>query len=588
MNRSESRGNRPAPPKPFRTALRLEALQPRLTPVVGAFAIPAPIEPDEGYDGVVSVNGGCSGSLLYTGRHVLTAAHCVDGWDGRDAVADGPVSVRFDMESGPITFAGIPASSVRVHSGYVSGFGEQDLAVITLPDIAPAGAERYGLYRSFDELNRVFSFLGYGNTGTGSPTDGPDFSDGRKRFGMNRIDSVTSGSLGADFDRGFDDGGLGGNEAMINFGDSGGPAFLDGLIAGVNRNISWDGGPAVNFGSNGGWARVSTAAGWIDARLAGSYSLVLDMNHQPGGNDGDADVIQLRRLDDRLQLLIDGEVVHDAAISSIVEVTIRGSADQDIVVVSNEPGLRVTIDGRGGNNYLVGPYHDHVDGVYWEIYGLNAGRIDPLPLAGPRIYFASMQNLIGAGSKDTFLFSHGMGVTGSIDGGYGGGDKLHYGDYNTRVEVNLEEGSATGVAYGALDRVFRIENVTGGAAADYLVGDEFDNRLRGGGGDDEIFGRAGNDHLWGDGAHDQLFGEDGVDEIFGGSGNDLLNGGHDHFRDTLEGGAGSDTFVDPQHWRAVFDLFDPLPRWTWISEDLISDLDEIVDGDRKNRTLWFD
>jgi Ca2+-binding RTX toxin-like protein len=199
-----------------------------------------------------------------------------------------------------------------------------------------------------------------------------------------------------------------------------------------------------------------------------------------------------------------------------------------------------------------------------------------------------MQNLVGAASKDTFLFSHGMGVTGSIDGGYGGGDKLHYGAYNTRVEVNLEAGSATGVAFRAPGRVFRIENVTGGAAADYLVGDDFDNRLRGGGGDDEIFGRAGNDHLWGDGAHDQLFGEDGVDEIFGGSGNDLLNGGHDHFPDTLEGGAGSDTFVDHQHWRAVFDLFDPLPRWAWISEDLITDLDEIGDRDRKIRSLWFD
>jgi Ca2+-binding RTX toxin-like protein len=201
--------------------------------------------------------------------------------------------------------------------------------------------------------------------------------------------------------------------------------------------------------------------------------------------------------------------------------------------------------------------------------------------------FASMQNLIGAASQDTFLFSSGAGVSGSIDGGYGGGDKLHYGAYTTRVEVDLGTGSATGVTFGAAGRVFRIENVTGGRAADLLIGDGLDNRLRGGDGNDEIYGRGGNDHLWGDDGHDKLIGADGRDEIFGGSGKDYLDGGHDHFSDLLQGDLGVDTFVDHKHWRLVSDLFEPLPRWAWVSEDLFADFNTL-EGDRKQNAWWFD
>src|SRR2546421_5415816 len=81
--------------------LAVEALEHRLVPVVGAFSVPAPLTPSDGYTGVVKVftdEGMCSGSLLYSGRHILTAAHCVD--DNRDGVVDagvGSVTVQFDL-----------------------------------------------------------------------------------------------------------------------------------------------------------------------------------------------------------------------------------------------------------------------------------------------------------------------------------------------------------------------------------------------------------------------------------------------------------------------------------------------------------
>jgi hypothetical protein len=53
-------------------------------------------------------------------------------------------------------------------------------------------------------------------------------------------------------------------------------------------------GVAVNFGDTGEWQPTSRFTSWIDSRLGGLYRLIVDMNRQPGGNDGDADTIQWR------------------------------------------------------------------------------------------------------------------------------------------------------------------------------------------------------------------------------------------------------------------------------------------------------
>ncbi len=43
-----------------------------------------------------------------------------------------------------------------------------DIAIIELPAIAPAGAERYQLYTDRDEVSQTVTFVGYGRTGQGS------------------------------------------------------------------------------------------------------------------------------------------------------------------------------------------------------------------------------------------------------------------------------------------------------------------------------------------------------------------------------------------------------------------------------------
>lgn len=75
-------------------------------------------------------------------------------------------------------------------------------------------------------------------------------------------------------------------------------------------------------------------------------------------------------------------------------------------------------------------------------------------------------------------------------------------------------------------------------------------------GDDIINGTSGNDTLTGLGGNDKLYGQNGNDTLYGEGGNDYLNGGagNDYLDgyssnpnspdlDTLEGGAGADTFV---------------------------------------------
>ena len=95
-----------------------------------------------------------------------------------------------------------------------------------------------------------------------------------------------------------------------------------------------------------------------------------------------------------------------------------------------------------------------------------------------------------------------------------------------------------------------VEKVTGGAAADILIGDGAGNVLNGLGGDDtlnggdgfdQLLGGEGNDALNGDGGDDFLRGEGGNDALNGGDGADKLEGGTGD--DVLDGGPGADTLA---------------------------------------------
>ncbi|MEZ6069728.1 MAG: trypsin-like serine protease [Pirellulales bacterium] len=255
----------------------------------------------QGFDGVVALEypafGNfefCTGSLLLTGQHILTAAHCVAGLAPEDVV------IRFDLPSGPVRLG---VSEILVHPGYSNYAEGNDIAVLTLSSFAPSAAERYDIYRGSDEVGKVSTKVGYGRHGTG--TEGDTDSDGRKRSGQNIYDAVGDILVGTQYDFGqilgtqlaydFDNGdaqndffgqefgigdtGLGDNEVTSAPGDSGGPTFIDGLIAGVT-SYGFGGSGFVptdvdeflnsSFGEASVDARVSTYATFIDTATGGA------------------------------------------------------------------------------------------------------------------------------------------------------------------------------------------------------------------------------------------------------------------------------------------------------------------------------
>ena len=87
--------------------------------------------------------------------------------------------------------------------------------------------------------------------------------------------------------------------------------------------------------------------------------------------------------------------------------------------------------------------------------------VHTLPISG----FSTLQ---GVGGADTFVFTPGFTLTGSIDGGPGH-DTLDYSAYTTPVQVNLAAGTATAVS----GSVINVENAIGPSThGNVLIGDE--------------------------------------------------------------------------------------------------------------------
>ncbi len=161
--------------------------------------------------------------------------------------------------------------------------------------------------------------------------------------------------------------------------------------------------------------------------------------------------------------------------------------------------------------------------------------------------------LDGLGAGDTLIGKKGRDVlnggTGNdlLNGGAGadklnggeGTDTITYEDSCAGVTVNLETGLAQGGdAQG--DVFTSIENVTGSAYKDKLLGDAGNNVLNGLGGNDELSGGIGDDRLIGGTGKDTLWGGEGNDHLIGDTGTDAdYKSGA---ADTLYGGDGNDTY----------------------------------------------
>jgi len=171
--------------------------------------------------------------------------------------------------------------------------------------------------------------------------------------------------------------------------------------------------------------------------------------------------------------------------------------------------------------------------------------------------------LVGLGGDDTLYGGDGddllMGGTGhnTLDGG-AGNDTVSYADqapvlpFFSFLMINLQSQTTSimGPGGGLLDTLVSIENATGSASADWIVGTNGDNVLIGGAGDDQINGWGGTDILDGGDGNDSInsmivFPVTGPATtgslMIGGAGNDSLQSGN--FNDTMLGGTGNDVLT---------------------------------------------
>ncbi|MCA9197937.1 MAG: trypsin-like serine protease [Planctomycetales bacterium] len=255
---------------------------------------------DDGHGGVVAIYENeflsCTGSLLPTGRHILTAAHCVtyEGTATPFPESQYDTTVKFDLDGEFIVRDVVreefhPNWDGTVAHGY-------DIAILELSEEAPAEADRYDIWRNIgSELGRSFTKVGYGLNGSGANgMDDDQLADSQnglnvtaRHLGENEYELGDSLLLAYDFDDGssanalaalgYDSStGLGpAREANLAKGDSGGPNFIDGLIAGVTSfGMTADEMPDVtpgvidfSFGEIGVDTRVAAFADWVDSHL---------------------------------------------------------------------------------------------------------------------------------------------------------------------------------------------------------------------------------------------------------------------------------------------------------------------------------
>jgi secreted trypsin-like serine protease len=258
----------------------------------------------DGYDGVVRMVVGNmygTGVLLFDGKAVLTAAHLFNG-------SSGSANVIFESRSGVQTIA---SNQVVINPDYNNVNNNSDMALVWLSQDAPVAAERFGIYRAGNEVGQTFTMVGYGTPGSGNSGTLSDFKEVPVRVkANNQFDSdiaplnrffsesgqweVNNGKqLVADFDNGvsLNDAlgalvginglGLGSSEGLISKGDSGGPALLGSLVAGIasyTGRLSASGAvPDIDntsnssFGEVAVWQRVSVYQQWIDQAMRLRY-----------------------------------------------------------------------------------------------------------------------------------------------------------------------------------------------------------------------------------------------------------------------------------------------------------------------------
>lgn len=182
-------------------------------------------------------------ATLISDRHALTAAHVADGVTDIMLVTG---TTRHEVEA------------TYIHPEFADKFGKNDIAV--LKSARPFALAYYPpLSDGTEAVGDVVSICGYGVHGKLS--SGYTTSDKLLRAGTNKIERFEGSLIVCHAQRGSSP-----LEFCIAPGDSGGPLFCRGRLAGVNSITMKEQGPLRSReGEESGHVRVSLYREWIEA-----------------------------------------------------------------------------------------------------------------------------------------------------------------------------------------------------------------------------------------------------------------------------------------------------------------------------------
>jgi len=211
---------------------------------------------------------------------------------------------------------------------------------------------------------------------------------------------------------------------------------------------------------------------------------------------------------------------------------INGTNNDDIIL------------GRDGKQTLIGGNgKDFIDGGSGDD-SINGGDGDDTVIGGisgnDKIDGGYGNDQLFGGNGDDILNGGGGSGNDVLNGGTGI-DTASYLNVTSGVTVDLNKTTAQNTVGAGYDTITNIENISGTAYSDTLLGNGLNNVLDGREGSDFLNGMGGNDTLNGGTGNDSMDGGAGNDSLDGGTNDDVLNGGTGSGSDTLNGGDGIDT-----------------------------------------------
>ncbi len=308
---------------------------------------------------------------------------------------------------------------------------------------------------------------------------------------------------------------------------------------GGNDHLDGGGGADVINGGDGNDAIGAQGTGWLVHGDGGGDEIVLSGHANSTSNPTPATISGAAygdSGDDRIVVnpwgfgpSVTGTVsLHGGIGNDTIGARLSGPSDE-----TNLDGYSVYAYGDAGNDHLTATFQFTFSNA-WPYF---AGNND--------------DHLFGGPGDDSYFVLEQRDVV--VEKPNEGHDQIEAWDTDYTLPANVEDLLVSNLStYNSAHRYSgnELNNViTDGNGNDTIHGDAGNDEIFGLFGDDLIYGDAGNDKLWGQSENDTIYGGDGNDRIGGGSGEDHLYGeaGNDVIsgtggRDWLTGGAGNDRF----------------------------------------------